>query len=859
MAKILVVDDDAGSRALYGVLLGPFGHCVVEAHDGAEGLERARGERPDLIIADLVLPTMSGQEFASRVRRDPSLESVPIVFQTARFLEAEARQIGQACGISCCIARPSEAATILRTIHDALGVPWEATAVRVARPAMLARAEISEVMGALWQQSQPLDAVSLRLASLVELGLALARMNEPRALLEKAAQAARRAIGANYAGVGILEESGKRLRHFVVSGVDAVSAMNIVAPDPACPPFRQIFAGHKAVRLGKQPAPLEFLPGHPSVHCFAGVPIETPARLYGWLHVADKFGDRGFTEEDERILAVLGAQLAVCYENAERWGSLREQAASLQAEIEQRRQAESHFRTLIETAPAGIVITEEQGHIVDLNSHAERMFGYQRNELLGQSLEILLPERFREAHKAHRTDYAKKPRFRPMGIGIELVARAKDGREFPVEISLGPLTTAKETLVSSTIVDISARKKLEDQLRTSQRLEAMGMLAGGVAHDFNNLLSVILGTSDLLLDMVPEGDPTRRKVESIRKAASSAAELTRQLLAFAHRQVLEPKVIDLGGVVQGLVPMLRRLIGEHIRLSVTTDPALGLVRADSGQIEQVILNLAINARDAMPDGGRLLIELRNAELDRTYIDQKRPVAPGPYVLLAISDTGIGMDKATLSHIFEPFFTTKQAGQGTGMGLATVHGIVEQSGGHIWAYSEPGKGSTFKVYLPRAEGAPQVAEKRSGVENFHGSETILLVEDAFALREMTREYLASLGYTVVEAENGVEALRRAELFAGPIHLLLTDVVLPEMSGRELAENFLQRYPQGKVLFVSGYTDDAIIEQGAFMPGAAFLQKPYHPRAVAEKLREILSSAAPAPVAPSRTAAGMRRER
>jgi PAS domain S-box-containing protein len=849
MAKILVVDDDAESRGLYAALLTRFGHCVLEARDGAEALQLARREKPDLIIADILMPTMNGHEFVSRVREDSALEGVSIVFQTASCLEAEASALGKSCGVSHLIVKRCEPEAILGAVNDALGLPPQPVAEPFALPATFSADPISIVMDAFRRPDRQPDAVSLRLASLAEIGLALGRLSDRGALLEKAAQAARKVVGANYAGAGIFEESGKRLRHFVVSGMDAATAKSIVRPDPTGAPFRQILAGHKAVRLAKQEAPLEFIPGHPRVHSFAGAPIETPARLYGWLQVAEKLGNSGFTEDDERILSVFAAQFAVIYENAERWESFQEQTAALQAEIELRRKAEAHFRTLIETAPAGIIITDERGRVVDINSHAEQMFGYQRNELLGQPLGILLPERFREAHKAHRADYAKKPSFRPMGIGMELIARSKDGREFPVEISLGPLFTERETLVSSTIVDISARKKLEEQLRDSQRMEAVGMLAGGIAHDFNNLLNVILGTSDLLLDMVAAGDPMRRRIEGVRKAADSAADLTRQLLAFARRQVLEPKIIDLSGAVQGLVPMLRRLVGEHIQLNVAMDPALGLIRADPGQVEQVILNLAINARDAMPSGGRLSIELRNAELDEAYVDQHRPVNPGPYVMLAIGDTGCGMDAATLSRIFEPFFTTKQTGKGTGMGLATVYGIVKQSGGHVWAYSEPGRGSMFKVYLPRAEGVAQAEETMPSAKGLRGGETILLVEDALALREMTREYLVSLGYTVVEAENGNDALRCANEFKGPIHLLLTDVVMPELNGRELAEEFLRRHPQAKVLFVSGYADDMIVQQGALKPGAAFLQKPYHPRALVKKLREVLESGA----APARSSA------
>ncbi|HXO86842.1 MAG TPA: ATP-binding protein, partial [Gemmatimonadales bacterium] len=386
--------------------------------------------------------------------------------------------------------------------------------------------------------------------------------------------------------------------------------------------------------------------------------------------------------------------------------------------------------------------------------------------------------------------------------------------------------------------DITNQRQLEAQLAQSQKMEAIGRLAGGVSHDFNNLLTVILSYSDLVLEDLPADSPLRDDLTQIRKAAVGAGELTRQLLAFSRQQVLQPKVVDLNAAISGIEKLLVRVLREDIRLRCTLAEAAGAIRVDPGQLEQVIMNLAVNARDAMPDGGLLTIETANVDIDEAYVQAHRIAQPGRYVMLAVTDTGTGMDTATQARIFEPFFTTKDVGKGTGLGLATVQGIVQQSGGFIWVYSEPGNGTVFKIYLPRVDESPSGAEETIELDA-RGTETILVVEDVAAVRAVTREMLERYGYQVLEAADGKAALDVAAAHAGPIHLLLTDVVMPEINGRELANRLSKARPGVNVLFMSGYTDDAVVRHGILQEGIAYLQKPFTPRSLAAKVRTSLN--------------------
>jgi len=660
------------------------------------------------------------------------------------------------------------------------------------------------------------------------------------------------------------------------------------------------------------------------------------------------------------------------------------------------------FRDLLDAAPDAMIVINSEGQIVLVNTQAEKLFGYKRDELLHQRLEMLVPHRFRKQHHGHRDQYFSQPRVRPMESGVELVGMRKDGSEFPADITLSPIEMedgivvvssirditerkaneeiarqnaemkikmAKENaelvaakkelqiiaereqaaealrrsqartrrLVESNIIgiatgdlngklidvndaflkmlgftrkeflsgqmrwdtltppeyhqsdhlavekltstgmappwekeflrkdgtrvsvligvatlesesgeieaisfvlDISDRKRLEQQLRQAQKMEAVGQLAGGIAHDFNNLLAVIIGYGEIIEERLDDSDPLSTKAGQITAAGKRAAALTRQLLAFSRQQVLEPKILDLNTVVADTTRMLQRLIGEDVELVTIAGPALVRVKADRGQIEQVIMNLAVNGRDAMPQGGKLMISTANAVMDEVYVRQHPGAVAGPYVLLTVSDTGCGMDQQTQAHIFEPFFTTKGPGKGTGLGLATVYGVVKQSGGYVSVYSEVGRGTSFKIYLPRTDEPQLSVSANLATEAERGWETILLVEDAQPVRELASELLESNGYKVLQAANGADAVRLAEKYQEPIQLLLSDVVMPGLDGRKLADHMVRTHPGIKVLYMSGFTDDAIIHHGVLDSGVALLEKPFTKASLLRKVREIL---------------------
>jgi len=514
--------------------------------------------------------------------------------------------------------------------------------------------------------------------------------------------------------------------------------------------------------------------------------------------------------------------------------------AALRAAQESLRRSEVNFRSLVTNAPYGICRCDAHGNLLDINPALVATLGYgSASELVGRNLATLYADGQQWFLIA---DYFRLPKeFH----GLVAEWTRKDGNATAVRLSGRAISDEFGTVTFELFTeDVTERRALEQQLRQSQKMEAIGRLAGGIAHDFNNLLMVISGYSEFLLEGLGPDQSLRGPAQEISAAAERATSLTRQLLAFSRKQMLAPKVLDLNDVVTENLRMLTRLIGEDIDLVMIPGPELVPVKVDPGQIEQVILNLAVNARDAMPQGGKLTIETNNVTLDENYARIHAPVRPGEYVMLAISDTGVGMDSETQSRIFEPFFTTKGP-KGTGLGLSTVYGIVKQSGGYIWVYSEPGKGTSFKIYFPRAvEAEPVPAEPAAAVESAEQPrETILLVEDEGNLRRLTRHFLENQGYAVLEAADGAAAVQIAVAHQGTIHLLLTDVIMPGMNGRELAQRVSEIRPNIKVLYMSGYTENAIGHNGTLDAGVTLLQKPFNLQALKAKVREVLDQQLP----------------
>ncbi len=544
------------------------------------------------------------------------------------------------------------------------------------------------------------------------------------------------------------------------------------------------------------------------------------------------------------VMANLAKAIVLCRDHEARAaGLLAERDAAL---FEMAESAET-LRATGDAAFDAIVVCDDAARITYCNPSAARVFGYgTAAEMTGRDLhELLVPARYRaEAHEGFR-------RFRETGRGPaldttrELEALRKDGTEFPVELALSAMTVKGRRMAVGILRDISARKRIEDQLRRSQRLDALGQLAAGVAHDFNNLLVVINGYTEMAIAALPAGNPMRADLEQIRDAGTRAAALTRQLLAFGRKQVLAPVVVSLNAIVGDLQSMLRHTVGEDIDLQPRLAPDLGSVRADPSQVEQILVNLVVNARDAMPQGGRIVLETANVEIGAEGIAGRAEAPPGAWVALSVSDTGCGIDQQTMARIFEPFFTTKPAGKGSGLGLATVYGIVKQSGGHLAVESEVGRGATFRIYLPRVTGeagagAPEVAAARAA-----GTETILVVEDDEGVRRAAQRALRSLGYEVLTAAGAAEALRLCQEREGSIHLVLTDVVMPVMNGVELAERLGAIRRGLPVLYMSGYANSSAARHGELPAGTSFIQKPFTAVELGRKVRETLDRSAERP--------------
>jgi len=551
-----------------------------------------------------------------------------------------------------------------------------------------------------------------------------------------------------------------------------------------------------------------------------GVPLKTPSATIGVLVVQHYQNESAYDQRDLEFLDSVGGHIALAIERVRAEEALRK--------------SESMFRLLFSHTPLPMwVFDTESLRFLQVNEAATNQYGFSDDEFRGMMVRDIRPDGREPSFAKHVDEWKQEGRHHGHWLH-----KRKDGKSFEVDVVSHKLEYGGRSVRLVVAQDVSERQLLERQLRQAQKMEAIGRLAGGVAHDFNNLLMVIKGHTELLLDVLPVADHVTRKIEQIDRSADRATALTRQLLAFSRMQVLQPRAMNLNSVVDDMGKLLPRLIGEDIELIVRASANLGTIRADASQMEQIIMNLAVNARDAMPQGGKLVIETQNIELDHYYREAHPIVQPGRYVLLSVSDNGTGMDAETQAHIFEPFFTTKEQGKGTGLGLATVYGVVKQSGGFVWVYSELGKGTTFKIYLPRVdEAAAAIVGATLPAQVLCGTETVLLTEDEQDVREVAREFLESAGYRVLQAPSGEAALKLAAAHHGPIDLLVTDMVMPGMSGQELVRKMRVARQDLRVLYMSGYSEHAA-EEATRSEGSAVLAKPFSRSALLRAAREVL---------------------
>jgi len=554
-----------------------------------------------------------------------------------------------------------------------------------------------------------------------------------------------------------------------------------------------------------------------------GVPLKTPSATIGVMVVQHYQDDSAYDQRDLEFLDSVGGHIALAIERVRAEEALRK--------------SESTFRLLFSHTPLPMwVFDVESLRVLQVNEAAILQYGFSDTEFHAMTMRDIAAGGHDPAFDRCVADFKKEGR-----LHAHWRHKKKDGKTFEVDVVSHKLEYAGRCVRLVVAQDVSERQLLEQQLRQAQKMEAIGRLAGGVAHDFNNLLMVIKGHTELLMDSLPTGDHIKRKIEQIDRSADRATSLTRQLLAFSRMQVLQPRPMNLNSVVEEMSRLLPRLIGEDVELIVRTGSDIGTIRADASQMEQVIMNLTVNARDAMPAGGKLIIETSNVDLDSYYREAHPIVQPGRYVLLAVSDTGTGMDAETQAHIFEPFFTTKEQGKGTGLGLATVYGVVKQSGGFVWVYSVLGKGTTFKTYLPRVdEAAIQPAGAKNAAEVLRGTETILLTEDEQDVREVAQEFLESAGYTVLQAPTGNAAMTLASAHEGAIELLITDMVMPGITGQELARQMSAKRHGLRIIYMSGYSEHAAGEAAKGEGSAIVLTKPFSRSALLQAVRHALQS-------------------
>ena len=839
--RILIVDDELENMwPLIKHLETEYE--VLCATGGEQALEITRSaKKPDLILLDILMPGMDGYAVCTRLKDNEATKHIPVIFLTAKKEEIDETK-GLELGAQDYITKPFSLPVVGARIKSILNLKKELDR------RLLLKNQLKQL------NAQLEDQVQKKMSELQKTREALKHYEEKfRHLFHEkpAGEGAKRilVVDDNPENVHILINNLKA-QYDIICAVNGQSALESAfsAPPPDLILLDIMMPGMDGFEVCSRLKANADTWGVPIIFVtalgqevdeakglnlgavdFITKPFSIPiveARINAALRLKEEMDRRiMLTRKLENLNQDLEMRVT------EKTNALKQAHAELQA-------SEKKYRDIYENAPEGIFQTSFEGRFLSANPAMARILGYSSPEDLLADATNIRQQLY--VHPEQRDVFIKLLKHQEAIVGYELQFYKKDRQLVWVSISARVVRgdTGQPLFLEGFLTDISERKRLEEQLRQAAKMEAIGNLVGGVAHDFNNLMTAVIGYSDLLLSLLPSDDPSRKPMGLIRKAGLSAAALTQRLLAFSRKQVLQPLVMDLNATVTGTEKMLQRMIGEDIDLSAQLDPSLRPVLADAGQIEQVIMNLAVNARDAMPQGGKLSIETANAVLDEAYCREHIGVHPGPYVLLAVSDTGIGMDTETLSHMFEPFFTTKARDKGTGLGLATVYGIVKQSCGHIYVYSEPGRGTTFKVYLPVADKAfvePAALPKEKEVK---GMGTIMVVEDNATVRELAVAILEEHGYTVLTADCGRACLRQLIDYQGPLDLLLTDVVMPDLNGKALAQKLAERHPGLKVLFMSGYTDNVILRHGVLDQGIHFIQKPFTVHALAVKVREIL---------------------
>ncbi|HMB78723.1 MAG TPA: response regulator [Vicinamibacterales bacterium] len=848
MATILIVDDLPGNRTLLMAQLRDQGHRFLEAADGRAALAAAKADRPDLVITDVLMPAMDGFELVRQLRLSPATRRIPVVFCTAHYSEREARALAESGGVADVLTKPVEAGEVLAIVGRVLSgasTPPIASAASVLTPAF-DREHLRLVTDKLSMKAGDLKTSNARLRALINIGLELASERDSDRLLHRVCAATRDLFGATTVTLGIVEARGRTVQTFIVCGTDDGAPW--LAHGDTLPAILATVVDERrparGVHTGGDPARAQLPLLDDDVLPFLITPIASPTVVYGWICLTGH-ADRTFTENDEHLVTALSGLVGRIYENGCFSAVAQRRADELECEILERQQAESALRVerdraqqYLNTADVILLALDLEGQITSINRKGCDLLGWTERELLGRVwIETCLPERIRDTCKTL---------VGPLVGGLlpvnehPVITKAGEERLIEWRNTLLRDDAGQVTGTLSSGTDITDRRLLEEQYQQAQKMEAIGRLAGSVAHDFNNLLTVILGNCELLMADIEPPDRRRDDIVEIQKAGTSAAGLTHQLLAFSRKEIIEATVLDLNEVVGNMRGMLERLIGEDVKVILNLGPRPAVAKADRGQVAQIVMNLAVNARDAMPKGGTLTIATASVELAARAATHCT-LAAGPYVVLSVSDTGTGITPEVQARLFEPFFTTKAPGKGTGLGLATVHGIAAQSGGSVGVRSVVGKGTSFVVYFPRVDAAPIAPHAPPPVHAPRaGTQTVLVVDDADGVCVLAKRLLERQGYTVLIASNVDEAVRLFEQHAS-IDLLLTDVVMPVASGPELAKRLHARRPGLKVIYMSGYTAETISHHGIVDHGVAFLHKPFSADTLGRTVRDALERA------------------